>query len=254
MKSFLRALTVLSAVAGLLLVAAGTASAHGLGDHSGKAATCTGGVVAPGTYKSLTIRGLCAIPSGTVTVQHNLEIEQNAALDAHFDAATLIVRGNVHVEKNAVFVLGCLESGCSTTNNRVGGNVVANGALALIFHHNVIGGNISVHKGGGGVNCNPNPLLQGSPVFSDFEDNHIGGNLVVTQLRSCWLGIIRDTVGRNVLVIHNVMADPDANEVVTNVIGGNLACFHNDPHAQAGDSQGAPNMVKGHKLGECAAL
>lgn len=248
MKGLLRTLTVLSAVAGLLLVGVGTASAHGSGG-----ATCTGGAVAPGTYSSLTITGLCAVPSGVVTVLGNLVIEQNAGLDAHFDTATLTVQGNVHVEKNGILLLGCLSSGCSSTNNRVDGNVVATGALALIFHHNTIGGNISVHRGGGGVSCAPTNLFPFG-VFSDFEDNHIGGNLVVTQLRSCWLGIIRDTIGGNVVVVHNVMADPDANEVVTNVIGGNLACFHNDPHAQSGDSHGAPNVVKGHKLGECATL
>lgn len=58
----------------------------------------------------------------------------------------------------------------------------------------------------------------------------------------------------NVLVVHNVMADLDANEVTTNVIGGNLACFHNSPPAQFGDAAPIPNMVKGHKLGECSKL
>jgi hypothetical protein len=57
-----------------------------------------------------------------------------------------------------------------------------------------------------------------------------------------------------VLIAQNVMADPDANEIVTNVIGGNLACVHNNPAAQEGDSQGAPNVVAGRKLGECSTL
>jgi hypothetical protein len=48
--------------------------------------------------------------------------------------------------------------------------------------------------------------------------------------------------------------DPDAMEVVTNVIGGNLGCFNNVPQAQVGDSTGAPNIVGGHKRGECANL
>jgi hypothetical protein len=242
---------VLSAVVGLLLVGAGTVRAHGA--NGANRATCTGGAVAPGVYSSLTITGLCAVPSGTVTVQGNLVIAQNAGLDAHFDAATLIVQGNVHVEKNGALLLGCLSSGCKTTNNRVDGNVVATGALALIFHHNIIGGNISVHQGGGGASCTPTNAFPFG-VFSDFEDNTVGGNLVVTQLRSCWLGIIRDTVQGNVILVHSVMADPDANEVTTNVIGGNLACFHNSPPAQFGDAAPIPNVVNGHKLGECAAL
>lgn len=113
----------------------------------------------------------------------------------------------------------CLESGCSSTNDHVGANVVATGALAVIFHHNTI-----------------------------------GGNLIVTQVRSCSMGIIRNHVRGNVLVIHNVMDDPDANEVTTNVVGGNLACFHNSPPAQFGDAAPIPNVVGGHKLGECARL
>ncbi|HEX6800251.1 MAG TPA: hypothetical protein VF116_21235 [Ktedonobacterales bacterium] len=188
-----------------------------------------------------------------VTVQGDLVIARNAALDAHFDAAILTIQGNVHVGKNAAFVLGCLESGCDTTNNRVDGNVVATGALALIFHHNTIGGNISMHQGGGGVSCAPTNLFPFG-VFSDFEDNLIGGNLVVTQLHSCWLGIIRDSVRGNVVLVHSVMADGDANEVTTNVIGGNLACFQNTPNAQFGDAAPIPNVVSGNKLGECAKL
>jgi hypothetical protein len=43
-------------------------------------------------------------------------------------------------------------------------------------------------------------------------------------------------------------------EIVTNTIAGNLSCFDNVPHAQVGDSGGAPNMVGGQKRGECASL
>jgi hypothetical protein len=251
MKALLRILIAAAACACLLLATTSVASAHGLANDAGGRATCSGGGIAPGVYGSLTITGVCFI-QGTVTVQRNLVIAPNAALDAH--EGTLVVRGNAHIERNALFVLGCLESGCSSTDDQVNGNVIANGALALIFHHNTIGGNIEMHGGGGGVNCNPNALLQGSPVFSDLEDNQIGGNLAVTQLRSCWLGVIRNAVRGNVLIAQNVMADPDANEIVTNVIGGNLACVHNNPAAQEGDSQGAPNVVAGRKLGECSTL
>ena len=40
-------------------------------------------------------------------------------------------------------------------------------------------------------------------------------------------------------------------EIVTNNIGGNLACFNNNPAAQVGDSMGQPNVVAGQKRGEC---
>ena len=65
---------------------------------------------------------------------------------------------------------------------------------------------------------------------------------------------IRTQVGGNVRIVGNRMGDPDAMEIVTNVIGGNLGCFNNVPQAQVGDSTGAPNIVGGHKRGECASL
>ena len=52
-------------------------------------------------------------------------------------------------------------------------------------------------------------------------------------------------------LIGNRFGDPDAMEIVTNHIGGNLACFNNNPAAQVGDSMGQPNVVAGQKRGEC---
>jgi len=50
------------------------------------------------------------------------------------------------------------------------------------------------------------------------------------------------------------MGDPDAMEIVTNTVGGNLACVNNVPQAQVGDSMGLPNVVAGQKRGECRNL
>ena len=55
-------------------------------------------------------------------------------------------------------------------------------------------------------------------------------------------------------VIQSMMAEIDANAVTTNVIGGNLACFHNSPPAQSGDAAPIPNVVGGQMLVECANL
>jgi hypothetical protein len=49
----------------------------------------------------------------------------------------------------------------------------------------------------------------------------------------------------------NVLADPDGNEYVTNVINGSLMCWGNSPARQVGDSQGLPNAVTGVKSGQC---
>ena len=61
-------------------------------------------------------------------------------------------------------------------------------------------------------------------------------------------------VGGSVTVTGNRMGDPDGNEITTNTIRGNLACFNNTPHAQFGDAAPIPNVVGGKKLGECATL
>jgi hypothetical protein len=61
-------------------------------------------------------------------------------------------------------------------------------------------------------------------------------------------------VGGTVRIIGNRMGDPDAMEIVTNTVGGNLACVNNVPQAQVGDSMGLPNVVAGQKRGECRNL
>ena len=80
------------------------------------------------------------------------------------------------------------------------------------------------------------------------------GNLVIRRLHTCWLGIIRNNVGGSVRLIGNRLGDPDAMEVVTNHVSGNLSCFNNNPVAQVGDSMGEENIVLGQKRGECAAV
>lgn len=244
------ALTLALAI-GTLVASTGVALAAPSSASFGNVA-CHGGILASGSYQSLTIWGACATPSkGAVVVHGKLEIEQNAFLDAH--VGRLIVFGNVFVEHRAGFILGCLTTPtmprCTSTNDRIFGNVDADQALALIFHHNVIHGSVWDNSGGGGKMCGNPPT-----IFTTFEDNTISGNLQVRGLRSCWLGIVRNLVRGSVVVINNIMADPDANEFVTNRIFGNLACFSNFPRPQIGDSGGSPNKVSGQKLGQCAKL
>jgi hypothetical protein len=217
---------------------------------------CTGGVIAPGTYTALTVTGACAIPSGTVIVNGDVHIKANAALDAAIPTATVVIAGNVWVGSNAIFLLGCSPHfGCTTTTtDRINGNVYGNGALAVIFHSNVVRGSITLNGGGGGYNCIPDPNLGGNPNFSDFEDNSINGYVKITNLHSCWLGVIRNNVHGTVTLENNKLADPDAIEVTTNKIFGNLVCFGNYHTPKFGDSGGTPNTVLGKKLGQCASL
>ena len=94
----------------------------------------------------------------------------------------------------------------------------------------------------------------GPPAYTDYEDNVINGDATVVGLRTCWSGFIRNRVGGSVTYSDNKLADPDANEVVTNVIKHNLVCTTNSPKVQIGDSGGLPNKVGGKALGQCAAL
>jgi hypothetical protein len=93
-----------------------------------------------------------------------------------------------------------------------------------------------------------------------IKDNFIDGNVIVQGWAGAWAGLIRDHIGGNVIWSRNAGArvgdggDLDSNEVVTNVIAGNLICNSNTPAAQIGDSGGSPNAVGGNALGECAGL
>jgi hypothetical protein len=228
--------------------------------------TCDGGSIEPGTYSSLTVAGPCALDSGSVTVQHNVTILSGGALLAAFGGSDLTVGQNVNVQPNGVLVLGCepeaficfndpdQKAGTLMTHDVIGGDLNANGALAVLVHKTAIHGNAIVSGGGGGVNCDPLAILQGSPAYATFEDNVIGGNAVITNWQSCWLGFIRNTVSGNVNFQQNMTFDPDANEVVTNVISGELDCSGNSPAPQIGDSGGSLNTVSRGATGQCVPL
>jgi len=231
-------------------------------------ATCSGGSVAAGTYQSLRVTGFCSADAGAITVTRNLKIAHGAALIAAFGGSDLNVHGNLVVGSGAILVLGCepVEAPCindpnaatggtMSTDDHIGGNLTAGAALMVIAHHNTISGNVTQSGGGGGVTCSIFPLgPNGPPAFSTYEDNTIGRNLLVSGLRTCWLGLIRNNVVRNVNFDNNVTADPDGNEVVTNSVGWNLNCHANSPAAQVGDSGGSPNTVGRKATGQCVKL
>lgn len=227
--------------------------------------TCAGGSIAPGTYTSLAITGFCTVDVGSVVVRHSLTVEPNGGLLAAFGGGpALTVGGNLNVRKNAVLVLGCEPEafvcfndpdqtvGTLSSRGTVFGTLQAHNALAVLVHNDFVGGNLTLDGGGGGVTCDPQDALFGSPAYATFEDTSIGGTATIKHWRSCWLGFFRDTVQDNVAFRDNIVADPDGNEVATNTIRGNLVCSGNNPAAQFGDSGGAPNTVLGRALGECA--
>jgi len=267
----LRAIRILPAV---LLGVASVLGFLGVGVTSAQAmpnspSSCSGGVIAPGSYGSLTVTGTCFVPQGSVVIHGNLTLAPGSLLDAVSPAppaptgselpGDVYVSGNVIVGQGAALGLGCSPSICTdSTNDSVGGNLVANQALAVIVHGVTVGGSVAVTGGGGGVTCAPPPLfdtdpqLAGNPAYGDFENNVIRGNLTVTGLKSCWFGALRDQIGGSFVYNNNTFADPDANENLNSTINGSMICVGNSPAVQFGDSAASPNVVRGAAIGQCA--
>lgn len=248
------------------VLAAGVAGVVGLVASSAVAApsgsaTCSGGTIAPGTYSSLTVSGVCWFSGGTVTVTGNLVVEDGAALNDHAASplTTVHVGGNVLVGKGGIVGLGTYNP-FAPHDSVVEGNVIANQPLSLYISFTTIHGNLISHGGGGGV----------TGEFRNFptKDNTIDGNAVVEGWTGGWIGFIRNHVGGNTIFsgntsVINGLVDPpvpgevdsDSSEIMTNSISGNLICQGNTPAAQVNpDDGGQPNDVGGQKIGQCAGL
>jgi hypothetical protein len=212
------------------------------------------GTAVSGSYSNLTITGNAYVDNGaTLTVSGNLTIAPGGCLDA-FSLGTVNVGGNLFVGQGAILGLGCTPGSigpgppCNgqTTNDTVGGSIVADQALTMYLDGDTINGSV-ISNGGG-------PGLDGQFLNFPVKDNTIGGNLIMQGWQGGWIGALRNNVGGNVIFSDNAsVQDPDSSEVVTNTISGNLICFGNSPAVQVGDSGGSPNTVGGHKLGQCAA-
>ena len=230
--------------------------------------------VLSGTFTNVIVQGTCNVNAGTALVRGNVIVGPGGVLVAAFalndqagtGTSSLTVQGNVMVQSGATLFLGCeaAHSPCNDDPNQqnptlstpgaIGGSLLAVQPLGVLVHNSTIGLNAIQTGGGGGVNCQPSGVFaqMQSPVFSDYEDNTIGGSLNVTGLGSCWFGALRNHVAGSVVVVGNTMADSDANEVLTNQIGGSLICVGNSPAIQFGDSAGStPNLVSGAAAGEC---
>ncbi len=255
------------------------------GGPPGPAYVCADGNIPAGTYGSITVTGDCYTPLGTIAVRGNLTVAPGALLDAATPGdpvsgpvvpATVLVGGNVLVGHGGALIFGCSPNiFCSNppgiSYDRIDGNLTASGALGVVVHSAAIGGSVSVTGGGGGVNCNATPAtppadgapapwsddasLDYTPVYTDFEDDSIGGGLTVAGLDSCWLGTLRNQIGGTAAFVDNTMADPDAMEVGSNLVEDSLSCFDNSAGGlqtvQFGDGAAAPNMVAGWASGQC---
>jgi hypothetical protein len=247
--------------------------------------TCNGtiaspGVLAAGTYSTVTVSGVCYVNAGQVTVTGDVTIQANDSLVAAFatnhgaGTSGITVNGNVNVASGGTLILGCEASefaclddptpGTPTLNSAdtVEGSINASSALGILVHNSTIGTDVIQTGGGGGLTCTPTGIFTifvppfgppgGLPVYSDIEDNAIGGNLRVTGLQSCWFGALRNQIGGSFTYADNTLVDPDASENFTNQIAGNFLCSGNSPVVHYGDSGGSTNVVGGFATGECA--
>ena len=150
------ALMVIAAAAAAIFVPLGSAA-------SGGSYTCTGGSIPAGTYSFLTVAGPCFLDSGSVTVQQNAVVQPGGDLYAAFGGSDLKVGNNLDVKSNAVLVLGCepeaficfndpdQTNGTLVTHDKIGVDLSAEGALAVLVHHTMVKNNISQVGGGGGA-------------------------------------------------------------------------------------------------------
>lgn len=251
----IRTLAVAASAAAVTMAGMSTASAVQAGPM-----TCPGGAISSGTYSSLTVTGKCYLPDGAhVVVTGNVTIAPYAALDSTvYSTSSLNIRGNVTAGRGASVAIGCTPQAhpCGDGSGKpgvdsVGGNVVLNQVFNAAFNGMSIGGNLV--SSGGGAGLIPSPFIP----FS-VKDDTIRGNVVVTGLRTVWFGVVRSTIGGNVVLTNNAGSDPDTNEVITNRIGGNLVCIGNNPPSQYGDAienpMNGPNVVRGQAIGQCAPL
>jgi hypothetical protein len=256
------------AVAAALLFASSSSAVAASGS------TCTGDLsnvpaslgTLVGVYVgNVDVTGDCAVDAGPAVINGNLTLEPGSALLAPFSFGDLTVTGNLLIKAGATALLGCnhLSSPCFDDNPdnptldnsiSIGGNLIANQPLGLVLHNTAIQGNAVENGGGGGVTCDSFPGIfgvLGFPPYIDQEDGSVGGNLIMQGMGTCWLGTLRVDVGGNLIVGNNATADPDAMEVVSNTVHGNMICRNNSPNVQFGDSGGVSNQVFGNAIGEC---
>jgi len=231
-----------------------------------------GGSGNPVQYTSVEVQGVCAVNAGRVVVTGDIVLDPGSALLADYAndaivttyASGLVVDGSVLVGSGATAVLGCdpvhyacFDAGNITRPVTVGGSVVATDPLGMVLHDTTVGGDVVSTGGGGGVTCTPDnssvfSRVDSGIVYSDYEDLTVGGDLRVTGLQSCWIGVLRDTVQGSAQFSHDTYADPDADELLNNTIGGNFLCTDLTPAVHFGDAGQPGSTVGGYGTGDCA--
>jgi hypothetical protein len=285
MRTFLRSLSCLvftSAVIGGLL-AAGPVTAAGAATTG--TATCSGTPSAPGVLTgtvtgSVVVKGACEVNAGAAVVGGDLTLSPGSALLAAFalndqtgtGTSSLAVKGNILVRSGATLLMGCNPANFPCLDDphpnnptlsmhpTVGLDLRSNLPLGVIVHNFTVGGDVIQTGGGGGVNCRPQGVFKlfQSPVYSTYEVGSVGGDVRISSVHSCWMGVVELHVGNTVVFHANKLADPDAIEILSNNIKGNLICRGNSRTWDNGDlgphlfpRQPEPNTVGRNRKGQC---
>jgi hypothetical protein len=126
------------------------------------------------------------------------------------------------------------------------GNVRACHAGVFLLNGVRVRGNVTMIGGG-------NEMIPWS-----IKNNRIDGNLVVRGQTTDWLGVLFNTVGKDVILVNITVNDPGdptpTMYVVRNTIGRNLICRGLAPYLSGGFIPGEVNVVGGHAYGQCASL
>jgi hypothetical protein len=266
------------------VLAAAPVTAAGAATASGTV-TCSGTPTAPGVLtgthnSSVVVKGACEVNAGPAVVNGDLTIGPGSVVLAAFGLndqtgtghSSLTVKGNIYVRAGAAAVLGCTPAKFAclddpdqanptlSSHATVGLDLRSNEALGVIVHNFTVGGDVIQTGGGGGVTCNPKGIFKlfQSPVYSTYEVGSVGGDVRISSVHSCWMGLVQNHIGNTVVMHANQLADPDAIEILGNNITGNLICRGNSRTWDNSDlsenlfpRQPEPNTVGRNRKGQC---
>jgi hypothetical protein len=247
--------------------------------------TCSGTLKAPGVLTGtfsgdVVISGACRVNAGPAIVHGDLRIASGSVLGAdsalndqtHSGTSNLTVSGDVLVAHRGTLIMGCdpQSSPCGddphphhptlSSHDQIGGDLISDHPLGVIVHDSTIHGDVTQQGGGGGINCNPDGVFKlfQSPVFSAYEDSTVGGDVHISGYRSCWQGVARVQIRGDLVETNNQLADPDAIEIVSNHVSGDLVCHANSMVWDSGEAGSGlfprnpqPNTVHGDRVGQC---
>nr|NLI51526.1 hypothetical protein [Propionibacterium sp.] len=221
--------------------------------------TCTGGAIPSGTYSSITVTGMCFVAADAeIDVVGNVNVVAGAVLDAQSAPSTITVGRNVTGAAGSFVGLGCqpreltgnsahpCEADPSAHSTiTVHGNVTVTDAMAVMLNGITVEGNVTLSRGG-------------SVIPWTVKNNTIDGNVTVTGLRTEWLGVMFNRVGKNVTLTDIALSDPHPGApgvyIVRNTIARNLTCVGLTPGVSGGFIPGSVNVVGRNATGQCAAL